>query len=88
MDGSNSLEVVRNMKNMCLFTATLSPLVAVGVIQSNIVEVLGLPVTLFFVVILLCFSGYSMKQYKLWAENETRLLEEVQSSVPEVGGVE
>lgn len=80
MGGSNSLEVVRNMKNLCLFTSVGSLLLAIGVVLSNTVEVIGYPLAVFFVCISLYLSGYSMKQRSLWKENETRLLEEVQSS--------
>lgn len=85
MGGSESLEVVRNMKNLCLFTATASLLGAVSVVLSNTVAVLGYPLTIFFVCVFLYLSRYSMKQRKLWVENETRLLK-VQSSISTTKG--
>lgn len=77
MDGSNSLEVVRNMKNMALFTAMGSFLFAIGVVLSNTAEVLGVPMAVIFVYAFLYLSGYSMKQRSLWIANEARLLEEL-----------
>ena len=77
MKGSNSLEVVRNMKNMALFTPIMSLLAAVGVVLSNMEDVLGYPTAFIFVCTFLYLSGYSMKQRGLWTENETRLLEGV-----------
>ena len=80
MGGSNSLEVVRNMKNLCSFTAICSLLLGIGVALSNTAEALGYPLAAFFICISLYLSGYSMKQRGLWEANETRLLEEYQSS--------
>lgn len=80
MKGSNSLEVVRNMKNMALFTAVFSFLLTIGIVLSNTTEVLGYPTAVIFVFLSLYLSRYSMKQRSLWVANEKRLLKEVQSS--------
>ena len=74
MVGSNSLEVVRNMKRLCLSTAILSQIAAVVVVLSGSIDVLGYPVTIFFICVFLYLSRYSMKQRKLWVKNEIRLI--------------
>lgn len=86
MKGSNSLEVVRNMKRMSLFTAVASLVFLVSlVITPGLLATIGPAVLFCFTVISSYLFLYAMKQHALWTANESRLLEEIPSSKPEEG---
>ena len=77
MKGSNSLEVVRNMKNMSLFIAICSLVLLFAlIITPGLLATIGSVAIFWLTVISTCLFIYSMKQYWLWAANETRLLAE------------
>ena len=75
MNGSDSLEVVRNMKRMSLFTALMSLVLTIGMgIAPDLLATIGTVAYLVFISISTYLFVYSMKQYALWTANETRLV--------------